>query len=186
MLPLRVLRVFGGHCQTHRRACWRKRRHYDEDMTATLRQFFARLPGAWTVTRTIDDSRLGTGRFTGQAVFAPNGDGALLYAENGELTLGDWKGPAYRRWLYTRQDNALCIYYPDGSVLLHRFPFAADSAHAMHTHFCAADRYEAEIQLLGGGRYALNYAVYGPSKEYMVRTVYEPRRAAGTGAAVAH
>jgi len=45
-------------------------------MTASLARLFTRLPGACTVARSIEDSRIGAGRFDGEAALAAQSEGA--------------------------------------------------------------------------------------------------------------
>ena len=141
-------------------------------MTTPLDRLFGRLPGAWLIARSIDDDRLGAGRFDGRATFAPQAGGALLYEERGELRIGDWRGPAYRRWLYRRHADVLEVLYPDGGALLHRFDFAGAYS-AMHTHLCGEDRYEA-IFTLSDTSFTIGYTVDGPAKRYRLRSDYAP------------
>lgn len=140
-------------------------------MATPLDRLFAKLPGAWSVKRTITDSRMGEGRFQGRALFTPQADAALIYAECGELVMSGWRGPAYRRWLYRLEPAALSILYPDGETLLHRFAFGGGARCAEHTHLCGEDRYSAQIALTGAD-FTLSYTVNGPRKRYVLNTTY--------------
>ncbi|MFT3728579.1 MAG: DUF6314 family protein [Terricaulis sp.] len=152
-------------------------------MTALLDRFFTRLPGVWTVARTIEDSRIGAGRFDGVAIFSADDPRTLAYQENGELVFGDWRGPAYRRWRYQYEGSALSIFYPGGETLLHRFEFNGDAT-AQHAHLCGPDQYCATFTLDEADAFTLRYAVDGPAKRYVLNTIY--RRDAGTGSPPAH
>ncbi|HVV33856.1 MAG TPA: DUF6314 family protein [Vitreimonas sp.] len=140
-------------------------------MAASLHHLFDRLPGAWSVARTIADERIGAGRFEGQALFRPQTETSLLYKETGELVIGAWRGPAYRQWLYVSSSAALSIFYPDGKTLLHRFELGAGES-AEHTHLCGEDRYAAQLSSTGESGFALSYRVDGPSKRYALHTAY--------------
>ena len=145
-------------------------------MTALLDRFFTRLPGEWAIARTISDRRFGPGRFEGVAIFAPRGDGALAYRESGELSFANWRGAAYRSWLYVQSRAGLHIFYPDGQTLLHRFEFEADAASARHLHLCGQDRYQAELRLGEEDAFTLRYGVEGPAKNYFLSTSYRRRK----------
>jgi len=131
---------------------------------------FEALPGAWTLRREIEDTRFGAGTFEGRATFAPQPDGTLLYEEHGELQLGAWRGPAWRRWVYSLEGDALVIRYPGTGAELHAFRLNRDGA-ATHVHVCDPDRYSAALQRLSGGEISLAYNVTGPAKNYRLRTV---------------
>lgn len=140
-------------------------------MAASLHHLFDRLPGAWSVARTIADEQMGAGRFEGQALFKPQTETSLLYEETGELVIGAWRGPAYRQWLYVCSPTALDIFYPDAKTLLHHFELGAGDS-AQHIHLCGEDRYAAQLSLTGEDAFALSYKVEGPSKRYALHTAY--------------
>jgi hypothetical protein len=131
---------------------------------------FGALPGAWTLRREIDNARFGGGMFEGRATLTAQTDGALLYEEHGELRLGAWRGPAWRRWIYALEGDALVIRYPGTNAELHAFRFEEDGS-AAHVHFCDPDRYSALLQRLPGGNISLSYDVTGPAKDYRLRTL---------------
>jgi hypothetical protein len=130
---------------------------------------FDALPGVWTLRREIEDERFGAGTFEGRATFATQPDGTLLYEEHGELRLGAWRGPAWRRWVYALEDDALVVRYPRTNAELHSFRF--DDGSAQHKHICGADRYDASFRCLPDGALKLSYAVTGPAKNYRLRTL---------------
>jgi hypothetical protein len=134
---------------------------------------FRGLPGAWMVRREIDDARMGPGSFAGTAAFALHAKDALLYEERGELALGDWRGPASRRWIYALEADKLAVRYPSTLAELHLFRFVATpggGASAQHTHVCGADRYDARFEYRPDGAIALRYEVFGPAKSYRLST----------------
>ena len=147
------------------------------------RSIFAALPGAWSLRRDIEDARFGAGSFTGTAVFAPQSGETLLYEEQGELKLGAWRGPAWRRWIYALEGEALAIRYPgrypDSRAALHCFVFGrepngeagAHHIHARHIHCCGEDRYDARLELRSDGSLFLGYRVTGPAKDYRLTTI---------------
>lgn len=133
---------------------------------------FEALPGTWTLTREIEDACFGAGTFEGCATFVTQLDGTLLYEEHGEIQFGTWRGPAWRRWLYALEGDALIIRYPGTNAELHTFRF--DHGSAEHEHLCGADRYDASFQCLPDGALRLSYAVTGPAKNYRLRTLLTP------------
>jgi len=133
---------------------------------------FDALPGAWKLHREIEDSRFGAGTFTGSASFATQADGTLLYEEHGEIQLGAWRGPAWRRWIYALEGGTVMIRYPGTNAELHAFRFNESSA--QHEHVCGADRYDASFQCLPDGALTLSYTVTGPAKSYRLRTLLTP------------
>ena len=138
---------------------------------ASAQTLFDALPGVWTLHREIDDARLGAGRFEGCATFAAQADGVLLYEERGELRLGAWRGPAWRRWIYVLEGDALVIRYSDTNAELHTFRFSPEpGCFARHTHICGADRYDATLQRLPDGALTLSYVIIGPAKDYRLNT----------------
>ncbi|MBS0386771.1 MAG: hypothetical protein JSS00_15625 [Proteobacteria bacterium] len=139
-------------------------------MTGLARSIFDVLPGAWSLSRQIDDARFGAGDFSGTASFTAHGEDALLYREQGVLRLGAWRGPAWRQWLYSLEGDALLVRYPGTLAGLHVFKFA-DAAIARHTHQCGGDRYDAEFGVAPDGSLSLTYAVSGPAKDYRLRTL---------------
>jgi hypothetical protein len=138
-------------------------------MTGFARSIFQALPGAWSLRRGIEDACFGVGSFSGTAVFDTRADGALHYQERGELTLGAWRGAAWRHWIYTLEGEALVIRYASTLAELHSFAFAAEpngGASARHVHFCGADRYEAHFRWRRDGSFQLAHRVTGPAKDY--------------------
>jgi hypothetical protein len=137
------------------------------------RLVFNSLPGAWTLRRDIEDERAGSGSFVGSAQFTAQVDGSLLYEEHGELTLGAWRGPAWRRWIYDCEGDALVIRYPEAHAELHRLVFEKGpdgSLSARHTHICGHDRYNAIFRRFPDGALSLAYQVTGPAKSYRLQT----------------
>jgi len=138
---------------------------------STAQLLFRALPGAWMLHREIDDARFGAGTFAGRATFTTHADGALRYDEHGELQLGAWRGPAWRRWIYALEGDALVIRYPGTNAALHTFRFSPELERgARHTHFCGADRYDASLKHEPDGALALSYVVNGPAKNYRLNT----------------
>ncbi|MBI3439468.1 MAG: hypothetical protein HY054_12610 [Proteobacteria bacterium] len=138
--------------------------------SSPAQSLFEALPGAWVLHREIEDARLGAGAFVGRASFAPQADGRLLYEEHGELQLGARRGPAWRRWIYALEGDALAVRYPDTLDELHLFRFG-DGRSAQHRHFCGADCYQADLSRGADDSFSLLYAVSGPAKDYRLRTV---------------
>ena len=141
-------------------------------MPSLARTVFDSLPGPWTLRRDIEDERAGSGSFVGSAQFTAQVDGSLLYEEHGELTLGAWRGTAWRRWIYDCEGDALVIRYPETRAELHRLVFEKDqdgSFSAQHTHLCGLDTYAATFHLTPRGPVLLTYRVTGPAKACRLR-----------------
>ncbi len=130
--------------------------------------------GSWRVARRIEDARGPGGRFEGRAVFAPDGQGGLVYDEDGTLTL-DGQGPvtATRRYLW-RPDGAgrVAVLFADGRAF-HGFSLAGAAA---AEHWCDPDHYLVVYGFADWPEWTADWRVSGPRKAYRLRSRY--RRAA--------
>ena len=161
-----------------RSTVWRKNLR-PASRTALARSIFRTLPGVWSLRRETEDARPGAGSLTGTVVFIAQPGGALRYEEQGYLTLGAWRGRAFRRWIYALEGDALSVRYPDTWAELHCFVFAAEPSgetgaqhiHAQHIHICGEDRYDARLELRPDGSLLFAYQVTGPAKDYRLHTL---------------
>jgi len=140
------------------------------------------LLGTWRVARSIEDHRSGTrGSFAGTASLAraPSAGGFALgtrahYEEVGELSFGDYVGPARRSLEYVRLDNgALMLHFTDGR------PFVDLDLSAgawQSTHLCADDRYEIATFVRSRNIILERWRVRGPATEYDAATTLRRSR----------
>jgi hypothetical protein len=143
---------------------------------ADLRSFLA---GIWELERVIDDKRLHrAGMMTGSAVFAA--DGALLrYREFGELRFGPYRGAASQAYLY-RFIAPCCaeVLLADGRFF-HRLDLSAGSTAV--THRCAADLYQARIDVVSPNEWCMRWRIDGPRKSQRITTRLRRLLAAPSG-----
>lgn len=122
--------------------------------------------GGWSLDRRIDQADGGTGRFTGQARWTPEGAG-MLYAETGQLALdGHPPMQAERRY---RWDPGLIVRFEDGR-LFHTVPPLGGRT----SHWCDPDRYEAHYDFADWPIFRVTWTVRGPRKDYVMTSVYRP------------
>ncbi|MFI9639083.1 DUF6314 family protein [Micromonospora sp. NPDC051925] len=129
------------------------------------------LPGEWRVHRTIFDHRAHQdGVFTGRAVFSPGPPGELWYAEQGEVAIGTYRGPASRRLIYRdRGGPAMDVHFADGRPF-YRLDLRDGQWSA--SHLCNADTYRVAGRLLHADAFTEQWHVEGPTKEYDLDTTY--------------
>jgi Family of unknown function (DUF6314) len=127
------------------------------------------LQGRWSLTRRITDRRLAqAGRFEGQASFLPVAGrtrGARLeYHEQGELTFGGHRGPAWRSLiLLPAPDGAADVLFADGRAF-YRLDLRSGFWQAEHP--CSEDRYIVYVTVLGPDRFTESWQVRGPDTDY--------------------
>jgi len=128
--------------------------------------------GRWRVSRIIDDDRMGgqAGTFAGDALFQPRPDGALYYAEEGELRLGP--GPSFRAmrsYLWRAEGGRIVVDHGDGRPF-HSFEPAAPAAE----HLCGADLYVVRYDFAAWPRWRAEWTVRGPRKDYAMVSDFAP------------
>jgi hypothetical protein len=173
-------------------------RSYQDALVAVTPLEFLR--GEWAVHRDVIDRRSGrAGVFIGTAGFAGTGSegtgfagtgsegtgfagtgsegtgfagtGELRYHEEGELTFGDHRGPAYRRLLYRmRGDGKVAVHFEDGRDfyvldLSDQQQWGAD-------HLCGADLYTVSGLVTGPDSFTERWHAGGPAKDYDLITAY--------------
>ncbi len=128
------------------------------------------LQGTWRLSRTMEDRRAGQrGRFDGQAVFAPQGEG-LVYRERGLLRLGTFEDPAERVYRYGFSAPARAeVAFEDGS----RFhSLELSEAGWRVEHRCRNDLYRGLFRLASPGAWEAVWLVTGPRKDHRLVTRY--------------
>jgi hypothetical protein len=133
------------------------------------------LVGAWTLRRDIQPE----GAFLhGEAVFVPDGEGALAYRESGVLTLADGgEFSAYREYLYRVSGDSVLVEFADGPDVGKRFVrmkfLPADRGlQASDIHLCGGDTYQVTYRILGPATFEVSIKVRGPAKAYELVSRY--------------
>lgn len=127
------------------------------------------LQGHWSLTRHIADHRARRcGTFAGQASFRPaageTGSGRLAYREQGELTFGEHRGPAWRELiLLGTPDGAADVLFADGRAF-YRLDLRGGSWQAEHP--CNEDSYVVTLGVLSADSFTESWRVRGPEKDY--------------------
>ena len=148
---------------------------------------FDRLQGEWTFVREVP----GKATMTGRAHIASTGKDRARYNETARVRLAD--GSTFRgsqSYLYRRlaaPANGFDVLFAETGMLFERLDFRSapdGSLQANAEHNCPPDRYVSQFTLDSENRLTVQHAVSGPSKNYVVRTVYRkvgrvPDRGAG-------
>jgi hypothetical protein len=144
------------------------------------------LRGHWLLAREISDHRTRrTGTFIGRASFLPSDAAAgsgrlaeaaeleapgqdpgarLAYREQGELTLGGHRGPAWRELiLLGTRDGAADVLFADGRGF---YRLDLRSGYWQARHPCAEDSYLVTVTVLGADSFTESWRVLGPAKDY--------------------
>ncbi|GAB5445693.1 DUF6314 family protein [Gymnodinialimonas sp.] len=126
----------------------------------------ADLEGRWRVTREVDDRRAGlTGRFEGEAVWAPDAEG-LIQTEEGVLSYGTAPPmQATRRYLWREEGGALRVFFEDGRAF-HTVPKAGQVA----LHDCPPDIYRVRYTFDSAEVFTTIWHVTGPRKDAVLTT----------------
>ncbi|MFY0691971.1 MAG: trigger factor [Paracoccaceae bacterium] len=127
--------------------------------------------GTWTLEREIEDYRSGaTGGLTGQAVFAPDAHGAMLYEEDGTLRLGAQPPMrATRRYSWASGADGITVFFEDGRLF---HTIAADQARPEARHDCAPDLYLVSYDFSRWPAWSATWRVTGPAKDYRMVSRY--------------
>ena len=120
--------------------------------------------GRWTVDREIIPLRGAPGRFSGRAIWHPDGDG-LLYEEQGTLVLDGQPPMAAHRRYHWHPD--LWITFEDGRRF-HQVPACGGTS----THWCDPDSYEACYDFTGWPGFRVTWQVSGSRKDYRMISRY--------------
>lgn len=134
---------------------------------ADLAGYFA---GRWLLRREIVDSRgAPAGTFTGSATFS-EGDEGLVYAEQGTLELGTYRGAAHRRLYYQLTGPGRAAVYFDYGDFFHELDLR--DGHWRTRHPCRDDLYRGEFRVQGPDRWQQWWAVAGPAKNHSMSTSF--------------
>lgn len=119
--------------------------------------------GVWQLDRDIVDANGGMSRFSGKAVFTPDGAG-LLYEETGILEIpGVSPMQATRRYLWRESAGRIMVAFEDGRPF-HSFDPCGTEAAAQH--LCGADLYRVRYDFSAWPAWSALWQVAGPRKDY--------------------
>lgn len=128
----------------------------------------------WRIRRDILDlDSEWLGKLEGQAVFADQGGGLLLYREEGRLKFGgleDVQASRDYRWQIS-DAGRIHVFFADGRAF---HDFAFDYARAEASHYCDPDLYEVTYDFTRFPIWRAEWRVEGPRKDYRMVTIYEP------------
>lgn len=139
----------------------------------TYPQALSDFAGRWSVTRRITDHSGGPyGRFEGHAMLTPGQTTELLYAETGQLRLGDMPPfQAERRYLWRADGSAIATFFEDGRPF-HRIALGAAEAHDLHD--CPPDTYRVRYEFgAWPDTWTAFWDVTGPRKDYSMISEYQ-------------
>ncbi|OFW87918.1 MAG: hypothetical protein A3J37_07060 [Alphaproteobacteria bacterium RIFCSPHIGHO2_12_FULL_45_9] len=144
-----------------------------------LKTVFNQLIGTWSLHRDIFDAA-GHSNLVGTCVFSVLDDNRILCEENGILNYNGNQTEASRSYIYEYRDDKITILYNDAhraGDVLHELKFMTEGQNqvARHCHYCGADTYDIEFNLLPDGKIQMNYVVKGPHKDYQMRTTLTPK-----------
>ena len=131
------------------------------------RRVLADFEGRWRVERSIRQTDGVEGRFEGEAVFAPDGAGALAYHEDGVLTMpgaAPMRATRAYRWV-----EGLEVFFDDGRPF-HTVPATGGAA----THLCPPDIYRVSYDFSRWPDWTATWDVTGPRKAYRMVSAYCP------------
>ncbi|MCX2732589.1 DUF6314 family protein [Saccharopolyspora sp. NFXS83] len=133
---------------------------------ADVAGFFA---GTWGVVRGIvDDSGARLGGFEGEAVFAAEPGGLLVYRERGELVLGAHRGSAQRTLHYRVTGPGRASVFFDYGDFFHDLDLRSGRWRVEHP--CRADVYRGEFVVSGPDSWWQQWRVAGPAKAHTLTT----------------
>lgn len=134
--------------------------------------------GCWRIDRLIRDARAGcTGRFTGDAVFEPEGP-TLYYRETGELRLHGAAMAAEQKHVWRQEGNRICVAFSNGRPF-HQFELAVATPRARHD--CPPDLYRVIYDFGCWPEWRTEWRVSGPRKDYTLATRYRRADQAASG-----
>ena len=129
------------------------------------------LSGRWRIDRSlVDRCHSIRGTLQGEARFSPDGS-SLVYDERGTLTFGNHHGPAEQsyRYEFPRGATRASVRFRDGR-LFHDLDLSL--GHAIVSHVCAPDLYNARFVALDEQRWESAWKVTGPRKDQDIVTLY--------------
>ncbi|QBY02604.1 trigger factor [Rhodophyticola sp. CCM32] len=127
----------------------------------------AALEGVWCLDREIDDRRAGlTGRFVGEAIWAPDGAG-LTQTETGLLRYGTAPPmQATRRYIWREGHGGPEVFFADGR------PFHQVTGTGAAHHDCPPDVYEVRYEVTDWPLWQSRWQVSGPRKDAVIISRY--------------
>jgi hypothetical protein len=127
--------------------------------------------GSWRLIRRIDDHFAGVDRiFVGRADLIRRPEG-LRYFETGHWTKSDWQGlTATRTYFWREVDGRIAVDYEDGRPF-HTFE-VINGGEATSSHDCDPDRYDVTYRFDLPSRWAAEWRVSGPKKDYVSESEY--------------
>jgi hypothetical protein len=123
------------------------------------------LTGHWTLSRTIDD-RHGREQLSVDGVtdLVLADDGRVRWSESGVLHRRGLDSPVSRVLFVEQRDDGWWVTFDDGRDF---HPWCAGSE---VVHPCGADTYVGRIDVLDTDRWAVEWQVSGPAKDYTMRS----------------
>jgi hypothetical protein len=149
----------------------------DAAQSSPGRRVLEMLRGHWTIARRITPGR----HFTGTASFTALAADSLLYRENGRLLLDNrTELDGENHYVYALRNGDIEISFADGLSKGKRFiaiSLPVDHSKAfpfvsVDRHMCRLDTYEATFRMHDPDMFSMTYAVSGPKKDYISRSVY--------------
>lgn len=127
--------------------------------------------GRWTISRRIEDARMGEVlQGTGGVTCHPAPGGGLIYDE--ELWLSPPGRPALRgtrRYLWREIPGGIAVFFEDGRPF-HRI--ALGGSEAGDRHDCAPDLYRVHYDFRDWPGWSARWQVSGPRKDYVSLTEF--------------
>lgn len=139
---------------------------------ASADDVFARLAGAWSLTRTIDNGVTMSGR----ATFTPHDHSSLAYHERGTLILpGGQSFDAERRYKFRTSPGGFAVFFAETPERLFHKIVLTRTGNLLHgdaTHPCRADSYHSTYDFLPDGSFTVRHDVSGHTKSYRSHTIF--------------
>jgi hypothetical protein len=144
-------------------------------MKSSAAHILDRLQGEWKFVREVP----GKATMTGRAHIAATSADRARYDETARVRLANGTTmtgtQSYRYKRLPPPANGFEVLFGDTGELFERLDFRSEadgSLRADAEHFCEPDRYVSRFVLDAQDRLTVQHAVTGPTKGYVVRTVY--------------
>ncbi|WP_370281266.1 DUF6314 family protein [Pseudooceanicola sp.] len=125
--------------------------------------------GVWQLDRRVENALGPDARFTGEAVFTPDGAGLVLQ-ETGEMRIeGQGAFRAERRYLWRGVGARIAVLFDDLRPF-HDFDPTEPRPEAEHP--CAPDHYRVAYDFTGWPRWHAVWQVAGPRKSYVMHSTF--------------
>jgi len=139
------------------------------------RGVFEGLLGQWSFVRKISGQVL----MTGDASFTVVDGETALYEEAGEITLGNGQRlHAKQSYIYKKREGGFAVLFRETQDLFHEVAFGVGQGVELRgeaSHLCRQDHYVSHYTISPDGGFEVSHRVYGPRKDYSIRTVYRRR-----------